>query len=122
MVAVDAEPLLEGEARERQKQHSGTAPGITSIKNDLSVPVPQVQKQVARQFDVSEGYVHAAQKIKDACPQTFEDVKAGVVSIPEAQRRLGIGTGRPGLKVQRAPVRIVAQHCDCYADDHQPHP
>lgn len=69
-VAVEAKGLLAAEAKKRQQSHGETAPGkpkITSIKNDISyppkpsTPAPSVEKTVAKQFDVSQGYVHAAQ-------------------------------------------------------------
>ena len=40
----------------------------------------RVDRQVAKQGNVSEGYVHAAQRIKDKSPEIFEMVKAGTVS------------------------------------------
>jgi hypothetical protein len=59
-VAVEAKPLLAAEAKERQREHGGTAPGRknTGVKNDTSEG--KVRNQVAKQFDVSQGYVHAA--------------------------------------------------------------
>ena len=90
-VAVEAKVLLAAEAKRRQ-QEAGKEHGrgqIGSIKNDISYSNPSVQKEVAKQFDVSEGYVHAAQKIKDADDKVFQRVKAGTISIPEAQKELG---------------------------------
>jgi hypothetical protein len=58
----------------------------------------RVDRQVAKQGNVSEGYVHAAQKIKDKSPEIFEMVKAGTVSIPEAQKQLGMKQTVKSLK------------------------
>lgn len=93
-VAVEAKPMFEAEAKKNQKLHGGTAPGInkdTAIKNDMSVtePLHSIQKAVAKKCDVSEGYVHAAQRIKDRDEPTFQKVKSGYLSIPEAEIELG---------------------------------
>lgn len=94
-VAVEAKPMLEAEAK---KNLSTSGPGVyggkpktANIKNDIggSAPLGSVQKTVAKQFDVSEGYVHTAQRIKDRDPETFEKVKSGYLSIPEAEIELG---------------------------------
>lgn len=91
--AVEAKPLL---AEEAKKNQATSAPGVYGgkkktafIKNDKSgfnpvdiTPV-HAQKDVAKTFDVSEGYVYEAQKIKDSSLEVFEAVKAGTYSIPD---------------------------------------
>lgn len=45
-----------------------------------------MEKELAKQFEVSHGYVHAVQKIKDADEGVFEEIAAGTLTIPEAVR------------------------------------
>jgi len=87
-VAVEAKPLLEGEAKQNQRL-GGDPSTFVNFDKPRAEPI-HVRSEVAKQFDVSSGYVHAVQKIKETCPETFEQVKAGSISIPEAQRQLGM--------------------------------
>jgi hypothetical protein len=91
----DAKPMLEAEAKKNQ-QAAGKTTGLAngpnaSVKNDKSIPKPiDSRKEVAKQFNVSQGYVHAAEKIKETDETVFQEVKAGTTSIPEAKRKLDI--------------------------------
>lgn len=84
-IALEATPLLAAEAKKRQQQHGGTAPGKgknTSVKNDKSDSI-DARKQVAKQFDVSQGYVHAVKKIREADEHIYQQVKSGLhVAVP----------------------------------------
>jgi len=54
-VALKVKPMLEAEAKERQRQAGREhGRGIASVKNDSSYRQPQVRKQLANQFEVSE--------------------------------------------------------------------
>lgn len=91
--AVEAKPLLETEAKQHQRSAGNPLGKAKSglLKNEKSTfekPI-HVDKSVAKQFGVSAGYVHAAQKVKDASPALFERVHLGEISIPEAQKQLG---------------------------------
>ena len=79
-MAVEAKPLLAEEAM-RNLSLAGTAPGRpknASLKNERGdfKPLRSVEKTVAAQFDVSQGYVYAAQKIRDKDEKVFQEVKA----------------------------------------------
>ncbi|MGA7523561.1 MAG: hypothetical protein WBW84_14000, partial [Acidobacteriaceae bacterium] len=63
----------------------------------------RVRDQVAKQFEVSQGYVHAAQKIKEADEGVFEEIAAGTLSIPEAQEKLGLKNRMKGQMSPAAP-------------------
>jgi hypothetical protein len=91
MVAAEAKPMLAAEAKERQRAAGGDKRALGAfVKNDKSGSEPlHARKAVARQFNVSEGSVHSAQKVKDASPALAEKVKAGTISLPEARRQLG---------------------------------
>jgi hypothetical protein len=67
----------------------------------------RADRQVAKQGNVSEGYVHAAQKIKDKLPEIFEMVKADTVSIPEAQNPEVIAHGYFGAVDSDSEDRIL---------------
>jgi len=54
----------------------GRGKEIGSLKNEKSCEPLPVEKTVAKQFDVSQGYVYAAQKIKDADEKVFQRVKS----------------------------------------------
>jgi hypothetical protein len=54
---LEATPLLAAEAKKRQQEHGGTAPGKaknTSLTNETSVS-GRVKDIVAKQFDVNQG-------------------------------------------------------------------
>jgi hypothetical protein len=92
MVAAEAKPMLAAEAKERQRAAGGDKRSQAAfVKNDKSGSEPlHARKAVARQFNVSEGSVHSAQKVKDVSPALAEQVKAGAISLPEARRQLGM--------------------------------
>jgi len=87
-VPVDARPMLAAEAK-RNQQEAGKRFGngkVASVK--MTKPIDS-RERVASQFDVSQGYVYAAQKIKDKDEKVFQQVKSGSLSIPDAQKALG---------------------------------
>jgi ParB-like chromosome segregation protein Spo0J len=98
-VAVEAKVLLAADAKERQsaagaanlnrfnRKSSSPRSGLTSTLRTKDVP--QIEKAVAKQFEVSHSYVHAAQKIKDADEKVFQRLKTGTITIPEAEKELG---------------------------------
>lgn len=87
-VAVEAKPLLASEAKKNQKLGGYSERFLKNVKPLVSEPV-HVDKEIAKQFDVSQGYVYAAQKIKDKDDKVFQKVKSGELSIPEANKELG---------------------------------
>jgi ParB family chromosome partitioning protein len=88
-VAVEAKPLLEDEAKQRQLAGLKQNRSIKNDSTDSPHRQPQVSKQVAKQCSVSEGYVYAAQKVREADEKLFQRVKAGTISLPDAQKALG---------------------------------
>lgn len=66
-VAVEAKPLLAAEAKRNQiaagfvTGKANAKKSNASVKNDKSIPRPiNTRTEVAKQFDVSQGYVYAA--------------------------------------------------------------
>ncbi|MBI4586972.1 MAG: DNA modification methylase [Planctomycetes bacterium] len=89
MVASDALPMLEMEAKERQRQHGGTAPGKgknTGGKNTTSEG--KSRDQAAEMFHIAARYISDAKKLKAEAPELAEKVRAGEMDIPEAKKEL----------------------------------
>lgn len=95
MVAAEMLPLLEAEAKERQRKHGGTAPG-RKRKSQESLPaiVPEViakdrtnesREQAARTVNVAPRYVQDAKKVAEKAPDLAEQVKAGKLTLPQAR-------------------------------------
>lgn len=90
-VAAGMLPLLEEEAKERQRRGKAAPP--PAAKHDLPARLPEGQtgesrEHAAKATGASPRYVQDAKAIKQASPETFEKVKSGEVSIPEAKRQL----------------------------------
>jgi hypothetical protein len=91
--AIEALPVLETEAKERQREHGQTAPGKTKT---LSQNIDEVfdenngraTQQAAALFDTNRQYVSDAKKLNSESPELFEQVKAGELSMPQAKRQL----------------------------------
>jgi hypothetical protein len=63
--AVEALPLLEKEAKERQREHGGTAPGKTAtVRPKMDEVSGRSDAQAAKVFNVSRGYVADAKALK----------------------------------------------------------
>jgi hypothetical protein len=92
--AVSAMPHLEEEAKERQREHGGTAPGLG--KETLPQKVGEVKdrhageatQQAAEIFGTNRQYVAVAEKVKERDPELFERVKSGEVPIQGALRAI----------------------------------
>jgi DNA methylase len=88
--AAEMLPWLEVEAKKRQREHAGTAPGkkgITSGTNAGS-ETGEARQQAAKAFEVSPRYVSEAKAIKEISPEDFELIKRGVRTVSETQKRL----------------------------------
>jgi hypothetical protein len=74
---VEAKPMLAAEAKRNQLANLKRGKeSPRSVKNDKTVNKPiDARKEVAKKFDVSQGYVYAAQKIKDT-------IRAYSLSLP----------------------------------------
>ncbi len=89
--AVEALPLLEAEAKERQRKHSDTAPGR---KGTVRASVPEVsggnraRTHAAKTFGVSERYVSDAKSLKEKAPEAFSLVREGKKKLPQAMKEL----------------------------------
>lgn len=86
-IALEATPLLAAEAKKHQRLGGDSSTFLKNEKPRVSKPIA-VEKTVAKQFDVSQGYVHAVKKIREADEKVYEQVKSGLLSIPEAKKEL----------------------------------
>jgi hypothetical protein len=96
-IALKAIPLYEQEAKERQRNHGGTAPGRKA--ETLSTSMGEVLKsdlrghgkavvQAARAADVSPSYVETAKRIARQAPDLHERVLSGEFSLAVAEQQL----------------------------------
>lgn len=86
-VAVELMPELEREAKERQRNHGGTAPGKpsnTSGKNSGS----ESRDEAATTVGVNPRYVSDAKRIKEESPKTFDRIKAGELKVTQAKQEV----------------------------------
>jgi hypothetical protein len=99
-LAAEIKPMIEAEIREelREKQREAAREtnrkrreGNGAVSPNLGGDRParnESAREAARVAGVSHSYVSDAERIRDASPETFDEVKAGAITIPEAKRRL----------------------------------
>lgn len=87
-VAVSALPMLEAEAKERQKQGKEIIPD----PKDKG----QSRDKAAALANVSPRYVSDAKKIKEEAPEVFKQVQSGEKTIPQAKKEIEAATGCRG--------------------------
>ncbi len=90
VVAYEALPLFEAEAKKRQKKHGGTAPGKqnTGGKNSTSV-YGKAREQAAKTTGANAHYVADVKRIADKLPDLLPKMKAGEVTMTEALVKAG---------------------------------
>ena len=84
MIAVQLLPMLEAEASERQR--SGKAP--TLAPTGAKVPSGKAAEQAAEVVGVGTRTVERAKKVATEAPEIAEEVRAGEVTLREAERKL----------------------------------
>lgn len=92
-IALDVLPMLEDEARERQRLAGGDRKSedyqkSVSQKIDEAISQPKSTQQAAQLFQTNRQYVSDAKRIKEQDPVLFEQVKTGTVNIVQAKREL----------------------------------
>lgn len=90
-ITVELRPRFAEEAKERQRQHGGTAPGTPK---SLSAQMREViggktSEILADAAGVCPRYIEYAAKLKAEAPALFESVRSGQKTITEAIRELG---------------------------------
>ncbi len=85
-VAVSALPLLEKEAEEARRKKIGAARSGETV--EIIPPSEKSRDKAAELTGANPRYVSDAKRISEEAPETFEKVKSGEMSIPEAKREL----------------------------------
>ena len=124
-VALEIEPMLAAEAKVRQEQHGGTAPG----KKHLGKELPKCSddgkaaEQAAKLTGTNRQYVADAKKLRDEAPEQFALVKAGLATIPTAKRAVAKRqpkNGKPSmatkLRSKPAACRAIVETLDEIGD------
>ncbi|MGO9125841.1 MAG: ParB N-terminal domain-containing protein [Terriglobales bacterium] len=89
VIALEAEPLFAAEAKERQRTSTGGAnPQLRSKLTEAGTKGKTVE-HVAQSVGVSSGYVAEVKKIAAKDPSLLPQIKAGTMTIPQAQKKLG---------------------------------
>jgi hypothetical protein len=86
-LAVDLLPHLEAEAKERQREHGGTAPGKPS--DNTSSDGGRSDAKAAELVGVGRSTVAAAKAIGKRDPALLTDMRAGVLNVAQASRQAG---------------------------------
>jgi site-specific DNA-methyltransferase (adenine-specific) len=103
-LALEIEPHFAEEAKRRQQQHGGTAPGRASLVEN----VPQVKSrdQAAAAVGVSGKLVSAAKAIREADPVRFEKVKAGKLSVAKAKKEIKAEQDKRDLSAAQEHIAV----------------
>jgi hypothetical protein len=108
-LAVQIEPLLAQEAKKRQQQHGGTAPGRNknTCGTNATSDAGRARDQAAALTNASPRYVSDAKQIMEQSPEAFEEIKAGKQTISGAKAKLKAQPARQRKKsVSAAPNRV----------------
>jgi len=93
-IATDVLPMLETEARQRQKELAGTRPNsdapdlpafVPEGQGDNSPPKGESREKAAELVGVAARYVSDAKRIQQQAPEVFEEMRAGAVTMPQAR-------------------------------------
>ena len=93
-LAVEFIPYLAAEAKKRQQEHGGTAPGRPKntrgnrATSDSAGEKGKARDKAARMTGVSSRYVSDAKKLQQEAPDLFKELKSGTKTIPRAMSDL----------------------------------
>ena len=104
--AVNFLPLLEQEAKVRQKEHGATAPGKKSLPANLPGVIGEARQQAAKLMKVGARYVSDAKQIQETAPELFAEVLAGKKSIFKVKRELRRAQVRQNSKLPSDKFRV----------------
>jgi len=86
-VALEILPMLEAEAKERQRASGGDRKSVYQ-KIDGPISEPQATEQAAHLLNTNRQYVSDAKKLQQEAPDLLEQVKTAELTIPQAKREL----------------------------------
>jgi hypothetical protein len=115
LLALELEPLFAEEAKERQREHGGTAPGrptetLPQLVGEVSATDPheaEAAAQAAAATGVNRDYVRIAKNLKAKEPELFAAVERGEMSLKTADRHEREKRGH--VPVKRGPRVTEAQ-------------
>jgi hypothetical protein len=91
-VAAELEPFFAADAKRRQKEHGGTAPGKAKTHEEkipqVSERQSQAREEAAKSVGVNDRYVSDAKKVKAEAPEVFQRLKAGKITLQDAKREV----------------------------------
>ena len=118
MIAKDLKKKFAAEAKEAQREHSGTAPGKAKKTLEATVPqvsdrAPQARDKAAELMHVSARSVQNAQTIDDADPKVAEKVRTGAITIAQGLREAGCKgvTISEDTRSRIGRMQWIWQHC-----------
>jgi ParB-like chromosome segregation protein Spo0J len=104
-ISVEVKDRLNAEYRKRRL--GNLRRGNSRVANSCNSGA-DARKEAAALLGVNHAYVADAEKIRRASVETFDDLKAGRISIPEAKRRIGESPRRPDVEMSRKACLISA--------------
>jgi len=106
VIAIGVLPFFEAEAKKRQKEHGGTAPGKSkTLPNGSSGSDGESVAQAAKATGAGINRVQLVKRIKDKNPKDFDAIKAGRLTSAQAEQKLR--PGKPTKKEINAHSRRV---------------
>lgn len=93
-VAMDVLPMLEAEAKERQRvagEEFGRGKVVQKIEQaieELHERIPASVEQAAQMVGTNRQYVSDAKRLRDEAPELLERVRSGELTIPQAKTEL----------------------------------
>lgn len=91
MIAIEALPEFETEAKKRQQKHGGTAPGKSLLEKTPEVS-GNARDLAAKAFEVNPRYIQDAKRIKDYSPALADDVLMGNKTLAQAMHTVTAAT------------------------------
>lgn len=119
-IGAEAMPLLQAEAKQRQRDHGGTAPGRgakTLVNKSAGVSESNAgrTRQVASEQlggSVSGMHIQRAASVKEVAPEIFEEIKSGKLTVGGGLRKAGLNSngtrGAQKVSPQRRHGAVIA--------------
>ena len=116
-LGVELESHFAVEAKRRQREHGGTAPGKKSLVGKSPTSDSRARDHAAKAVGVSGKTLSAAKAIKVASPKLFEQVKAGEITVARARREAKAEADQKALSHAQATIsdsrrKSLASVCD----------
>jgi hypothetical protein len=91
-------PELKAQAKERQREHRGTAPGrpAETVPERMPEVTGEAREEAARLCETNSKYVTVAAQLKEEAPDLFKEVEAGKMTVPKAMKVLDQRTRSDG--------------------------